>query len=47
MQERQRIVADQWLEDHTSLLTNYYTSIMQVNGRGGGRKGHGRVMRSR
>eukprot|EP00731_Ephydatia_muelleri_P019022 Em0011g1062a len=29
-QERQRIVTDQWLEDHTSLLTNYYISIMQV-----------------
>ena len=24
---------DQWLEDHTSLLTNYYISIMQVNER--------------
>lgn len=32
-QERQRIVTDQWLEDHTSLLTNYYISIMQVNWR--------------
>lgn len=30
MQERQRIIEDQWLEDHTSLLTNYYISIMQI-----------------
>ena len=31
-QERQRIINDQWLEDHVGLLTNHFISVMQVSG---------------
>ncbi len=28
--ERQRILTDQWLEDHIGIITNHYISLLQV-----------------
>ncbi len=29
--ERERVLSDQWVEDHVGIITNHYISILQVS----------------